>query len=132
MENIKEFFGDVIHTYTRKQAIDDGVLVDVTETASEAGIRFPVAVTSAVWHEYVVPNEELKTLGQSTEGRLWDVLWMFRCSAVKNSKDVMLYELYFTMIINGKPKQKLIKLKAICGPGDQAEPVITIMKPEED
>ena len=29
----------VISSYSRKQAIEDGVLVDVTETAREAGIR---------------------------------------------------------------------------------------------
>ena len=36
---------DVIHRYTRAQAIEDGTLVDVTETAREAGWRFPVATT---------------------------------------------------------------------------------------
>jgi hypothetical protein len=27
---------------------------------------------------------------------------------------------------------KLVELKAVCGPGDNSEPVITIMLPEED
>jgi hypothetical protein len=26
----------------------------------------------------------------------------------------------------------LVRLKAVCGPGDQGEPVITVMAPEED
>ena len=26
----------------------------------------------------------------------------------------------------------LVRLKAVCGPGDQAEPVITVMMPDED
>lgn len=30
---------DIISTYSRAQAIEDGVLVDVTETAKEAGIK---------------------------------------------------------------------------------------------
>ena len=34
-------FGRVIYAYTRKQAIADGVQVDVTKTAKEAGISFP-------------------------------------------------------------------------------------------
>ena len=38
-------FGPVISAYTRQQAIADGVLVDVTTTASEAGFAIPVAVT---------------------------------------------------------------------------------------
>ena len=40
---------DLIHSYTRQQAIEDGVLMDVSETAKEAGVRFPVALTRAVW-----------------------------------------------------------------------------------
>ena len=32
-----------IYSYSRQQAIDDGVLVDITEMAQEAGFRFPVA-----------------------------------------------------------------------------------------
>ncbi|MCE9563538.1 MAG: hypothetical protein K8U57_15970 [Planctomycetes bacterium] len=38
---------EVIHSYTRANALADGVLVDVSETAREAGIRFPVALTQA-------------------------------------------------------------------------------------
>jgi type I site-specific restriction endonuclease len=30
-------FGEVIYSYTRAQAIEDGVLVDVTDMAKEAG-----------------------------------------------------------------------------------------------
>ncbi len=37
-------FAPVISVYTRAQAIEDGVLVDVSETAREAGFRIPVAV----------------------------------------------------------------------------------------
>src|ERR1019366_7436165 len=42
-------FGDVIYSYTRKQAIEDGVLVDITEMAKEAGIKYPVAITSTAF-----------------------------------------------------------------------------------
>jgi len=35
--------------------------VDVSETAREAGINFPVAVTSAVWGLYIVPSEKLES-----------------------------------------------------------------------
>ena len=42
-------FGPVLSAYTRAQAIEDGILVDVSETAREAGFRIPVAVTRTVW-----------------------------------------------------------------------------------
>lgn len=51
-----DLFGDdapVIHAYTRAQAIADGVLVDISETAKEAGFRYPVACTSAVWSDCI-------------------------------------------------------------------------------
>jgi hypothetical protein len=34
---------ELIHSYSRAQAIADGVLIDVSETAKEVGIVFPVA-----------------------------------------------------------------------------------------
>ena len=51
-------FGDVIYQYTRAQAIEDGILIDVTETAREAGITFPTAVTAAVWERCVTVPEK--------------------------------------------------------------------------
>lgn len=76
MQTAHEIFGEVISSYSRSQAIEDGYLVDVSETAREAGIRFPVALTRAVWDAYVeVPP---KAEGQDEAGRLWDVLWMLR------------------------------------------------------
>jgi hypothetical protein len=38
---------DLIHRYTRANALHDGVLIGVSETAREAGIRRPVALTAA-------------------------------------------------------------------------------------
>jgi hypothetical protein len=57
---------------------------------------------------------------------------MFRCSARKNASDIMYFDLYFLMSGNKEPEQKLVTLKAVCGPGDNGEPVITIMNPNED
>ena len=39
-------FGDVVSSYTRTQAIADGVLVDVKALARDAGFRHPVAMTA--------------------------------------------------------------------------------------
>jgi hypothetical protein len=37
---------DLIHRYTRADALRDGVLIDASATAKEAGIVFPVALTA--------------------------------------------------------------------------------------
>jgi hypothetical protein len=47
---------DVISVYTRQDAINDGVLVDVTETAKEMGFRYPVADYEQVMIEALFPT----------------------------------------------------------------------------
>ena len=39
---------ELIFSYTRKQAIKDGVLIDVSKTAKEAGMRYDTAVTDGI------------------------------------------------------------------------------------
>ncbi len=48
----------VIHMYTREQAIEDGQLIDVSETpeAKEAGFRIPVCLTAGVHALVQVPE----------------------------------------------------------------------------
>jgi hypothetical protein len=73
-----DFWGPVISRYTREQAIEDGVLVDVTEWASAdkgfiGGFTCPVAVTSAVWG--LIDRKPMPAL-QDVRGRAHDVLFM--------------------------------------------------------
>ena len=70
-------FDPVVSVYTRAQAIEDGILVDVSETAREAGFRIPVAVSRTVWSRLVALPEGYRGF-QDERGRLWDVLWMAR------------------------------------------------------
>ena len=73
-ENQDSPFGPVIYSYTRAQAVADGVQVEVTKTAQEAGIKFPMFLTRAVFDNYVAVPEGVT--GQDEAGRLWDVVWM--------------------------------------------------------
>jgi hypothetical protein len=119
---------NLIYSYTRAQAIADGVLVDVSRTAAEAGFRYPVALTSAVWSAYVAvsPDDE----GQDEQGRLWDILNVLKYS-IRDATNQQL--VFFEVLIakSGKRPER-VRLKAHCGPGDNLEPVITIMEPYED
>jgi hypothetical protein len=128
---MEELFGPVISRYTRAQAIEDGFLVDVSEMAREAGIRFPVALTRAVWDEYVTPDPRSKKYGQSESGRLWDTLWMFSVAA-RQASDAASVFLYRVIYVLKEKQRRTITLKAHYGPGDEGEPVITISKPDED
>ena len=65
-------FGPVIYTYSRSQAVADGLQVEVSKVAEEAGISFPVFLTRAVYDRFVsVPPG---VTAQDEAGRLWDVI----------------------------------------------------------
>ena len=66
--NLTDLFGPPIYTYTRKQAIADGFQIDVTTTAQEAGIKFPIFITRAVWDQFVTVPPGVT--GQDEAGRL--------------------------------------------------------------
>ena len=120
-ETSKGFWDDaeVISSYTRAQAMEDGVLVDVSAMAKQAGIKFPVAMTSTVWGQYVEVPEGVSC--QDETGRLWDILWMFRCAAARFNGDTLFFKLYVRNHNRERlDKRDLVTLKAICGPGDDA------------
>jgi hypothetical protein len=65
---------EMIHRYSRADAIRDGVLIDVSATAREAGIPWPVALTRVAWERCVAVPPDVEC--QDEAGRLWDVLRM--------------------------------------------------------
>jgi len=120
---------DLIYAYTRAQAIEDGVLVDVSEMAREAGFKWPVAVTAEVWA--TIENIPPKLQGfQDVQGRLWDVLWMLKLASRRGGTETH-YRLIVDRNENGR-RLRYLTLKAVSGPGDDAEPVITVMLPWQD
>ena len=124
-------FGEVIYSYTRKQAVADGFQVDVTKTAQEAGIKFPVFLTRAVFDKFVTVPEGVT--GQDEAGRLWDVVWMTRFAIQRSHgrTDRLPVALY---VRNDNRAARLVKLVASCGAldMDDPQPAITVMLPGED
>jgi len=130
-----ELFGEIIHSYTREQAIEDGFLVDVTETAREAGFCIPVALTRAVWEDCVEWNEadSKRQTHQDLSGRLWDVVNMaFIAARFNRDSSTVNYYLYRVPRGDRGKKARRVMLKSMVDPGDQGEPVVTIMLPNED
>jgi len=126
---------EIIFAYSRADAISDGVLVELpNQIVGEAGINVPVAVTCAVWNDYLGPAYLDELPSQSVEGRLWDLLWMFGCAArrSRHASTIQFRVLFVTMKESGSIVTEDVLLKAVCGPGDEGEPVITIMLPWED
>ena len=127
------YFGEVISSYSRKQAIEDGFLIDVTSTAREAGFKVPVAVTSAVWEDCCEWDEQdAKRHYQDVSGRLWDVLYMAFIAIRKSQGGTQLFYGIHRIPRVGHGRKRNVILKLVSGPGDSGEHVITIMQPQED
>ncbi|MGE0373126.1 MAG: DUF6573 family protein [Gammaproteobacteria bacterium] len=130
------FFGKVISVYTRAQALADGVLIDAGSMARQAGFRWPTAITAGAWADCVAwddADSERQT-HQDLSGRLWDVLFMAAYAARTNATagSELLFELYRVPRNGEATEAELTRLKLVVGPGDDGEPVMTILLPNED
>lgn len=124
----EHYFGHTISSYSRKQAIEDGVLVEFdSKNTKEAGIKYPVAITRLA---YQLIDDAVNKGGKQLEGVILDMFTMFRLAAQQTTSN----ETIFEMMIWEKhvATDRLMKFKAICSAGDTPEPVITIMLPKEN
>lgn len=121
---------DVIHRYTRAQAIADGVLVDLSAACPDVCRQHypvPVACTASVW---ALIDKAVKNPRWSNDlnGVVHDLLWMSK--ACRQPVDVS--TILFQVIIKGAGRKSNYTFKAVVSGGDVGEPVLTIMLPEED
>ena len=135
-DSAESFFGPVIASYTRAQALEDGVLIDAGLPAREAGFKWPVALTVSAWNCCVAWSSEDSELQvhQDESGRLWDVLFMgaYAIRIAAGAGDQLLFPIYRVPRDGQSTNSQEVTLKLVVGPGDSAEPVITIMLPNED
>jgi hypothetical protein len=125
-------FGDVIYRYTREEAINDGVLVDVSATAAEAGFTVPVALSASLWAD-AVAWDETNRVAQDETGRLWDVIWMASLAARRGGSGSRV-NVDVLRIPNRRDALEATVVTFIMdsGPGDEGEHVITLMLPIDD
>jgi hypothetical protein len=120
-----------LHQYSRARAVADGLQVDVTRKAMDAGIRLPVFLTRAVFDQFVtVPSD---VAGQDEAARLWDIVWMLRFALRKAHAGQS--RLPLALYVRNDPhRAKLVKLIAVRGATDidDPAPAITVMLPDED
>jgi hypothetical protein len=130
-KNNESPFGEIVYTYTRAHAIADGFQIEVTKTAQEAGIRFPVFLTRTVYDAYVTVPPDVA--GQDEPGRLWDILNLLKFAIRKSQpgKSRLPFALY---VRNDNRRPRLVKLIAACGAldVDDPQPAITVMMPDEN
>jgi len=127
---MNQLYGNVIYSYSRADAINDGVLVDLSAICPEECrlYRYPVACTAAVWSlvEQATTNRKYYN---SIAGVVGDILYMSQRGIVARPDE---QTAIFRVIITGTGRRSTHTLKAICGPGDDMVPVVTIMLEHED
>ena len=145
------FEGDEeISRYSRKEAIEDGTLIDqpIGKLAREQGIRWHVALTAALYSDLQPlqrkakkdrPDDPLHKYCEDEEGVLWDVLTLFKLELGRRSGNLTPGdEIPFKV---KRQNSRYTKLKAVFGLDFLAadgrvciehQPNWTLMLPEED
>lgn len=146
--NAASLFGSVIYSYTRAQAIEDGVLVSLDDATDSSGrklspFKYPVAMTRGAYEATVavggrwVPEPDGTEVlilpgGQDVAGRLHDVFWLMQLAIrqARAGEDCI----WFSVLVDqhGNGRKSKVDLWCRVGPGDQGEPVMTIMLTSED
>jgi len=125
---------EIICSYSRAAAIEDGVLVDMTQEpfgslARDVGIVWPIAMTAAAFAEFVEVSDTAGHSCQDVKGRWWDVVWMFR----RARREVSPLEARWKLAVRDPDGRLLQKeLKCVSGPAHDGYPCLTFMLPNED
>lgn len=128
----QDVFGEVIYTYTRKQAIEDGCQVllenNQADLAKEAGLKVPVYLTSGV-HDLIKLAVSNEKHCNDFAGVLWDILYM----GVHGTGTMLNESLKQFQVIITSGRKKYHTLFIEIGPMDfdNPAPVATIMLPSE-
>ena len=122
--------GPIFFGYSRKQAIEDGTLVDLTtpgflQVLQRNGIKVHAAMTATCFAEVVGQDASQQTT-RETLNRIAFVLMRFRQAAAKNT-DVERVDFE----VEGVDGEN-VAMYAHIGPGDEGEPVLTFMLFGED
>lgn len=114
-----EFFGEALFSYSRAQALADGVLVDLSQFPEIREMwKHHMACTETVWN---LVEAAIRDEGKDLPGILWDISHMAMASARVKSESTD--RVQFRVIIGRKTHE----LKLVVGPGDTPQPVLTLM-----
>lgn len=143
-ETISEnIFGGVVYSYTRAQAIEDGVLVDMSQAVTPCPFKYPVAMSRAAYEatiaaggRWVANTEGSEDLelpgGQDPTGRFHDVCSVL-LHAIRRATGPTDHIWFRVLVdVHGNGQRRAVELYSVCGPGDDGAPVITIMLRGED
>ena len=111
------------------QAIETGALIDVTSTAKELGLLFPVTVTKPLWDVSIAPTKTLTQEEQSA--RLRDVLMAFRLRLATQPSISPLIDFPALLAFPPGTVPQTIPLFALIQPDEEQRAMVTLLLPNE-
>jgi hypothetical protein len=113
----------------REGAIQAGALIDVTPTALELGITFPVTVTRPLWEAGIVTNQPLPEEDQT--GRLRDILMAFRLRLASLTTVSPLLDFPVLLTLPPSRVPQPVPLFALIQPDPTHQANVTLLLPQE-
>jgi hypothetical protein len=116
-------------TANRQQAIQAGLLIDVSTVAQKLGLTFPVTVTKPLWEIGIAPSESISD--EEKAQRLRDVLMAFRLRIASQTTLSPLID--FPAMLSMPPGEvpQPVPLFALIQPDEQNRAVATLLLPNE-
>lgn len=113
----------------RQDAIQAGILIDVTATARGLGITFPIAITKPLWNVGIAADQTLTEVERA--GRLRDVLMAFRLrlSSLVTVSPLIDFPALLALPPNTVPQP--IPLFALFQPDEEHRATVTLLLPNE-
>ena len=116
-------------TANRQQAIQAGLLIDVSTVAQKLGLTFPVTVTKPLWEIGIAPSESISDEEKSQ--RLRDVLMAFRLRIASQTTLSPLIDFPAMLALPPGEVPQPVPLFALIQPDEQNRAVATLLLPNE-
>ena len=113
----------------REAAIQAGILIDVTPTALQLGITFPVTITRPLWELGIVTNRSLSEEDQTT--RLRDILMAFRLRLASLTTVSPLLDFPVLLALPPSKVPQPVPLFALIQPDPTHQANVTLLLPNE-
>lgn len=113
----------------REAAIQAGILIDVTPTALQLGISFPVTITRPLWEVGIVTNQSLPE--EDRTSRLRDILMAFRLRLASLTTVSPLLDFPVLLALPPSRVPQPVPLFALIQPDPTHQANVTLLLPNE-
>ena len=115
--------------FSVQQGIDTGALIDVTPTAKQVGLSFPVTMTKPLWETGIVAGKTLTEQEQSA--RVRDVLMALRLRLTAQPTTAPLIDFPALLAFPQGAVPQLVPLFALVQPDEHNQAMVTLLLPTE-